>query len=145
MKYIKEYKLYEAGEWNRNIDWQYVKDNPDDGSEEVSYIKELDRKLQDVIEQLDNKSIFDIIDIRSFDMYSGPYAIVKIFNKRYKIWLDEVYGGLVIELFPIESNQDTDRIPGFSGYEYEIAEMLNELNKLNGDIELYKNIKKYNI
>lgn len=145
MKYIKEYKLYEAGEWNRSIDWQYVKDNPDDDSEEVIYIKELDRKLQDVIEQLDNKSIFDIIDIIGFDMYSGPYALVNIFNKRYKIWLDEVYGVLFIELFPIDTNQDTDRMPGFSGFEDEIADMLNDLNKVNGDIELYKSTKKYNL
>lgn len=145
MKYIKEYKLYEAGEWNRSIDWQYVKDNPDDDSEEVIYIKELDRKLQDVIEQLDNKSIFDIIDIIGFDMYSGPYALVNIFNKRYKIWLDEVYGVLFIELFPIDTNQDTDRMPGFYGFEDEIADMLNDLNKVNGDIELYKSTKKYNL
>lgn len=145
MRYIKEYKLYETGEWNRHIDWKYVKDNPDDEREEVIYIKELNRKLEEIIKYLDNKSIFDIIDIRGFDMYSGPYALVNIFNKRYKIWLDEVYGGLFIEDFSINTNTGTDRIPGFSGFEDEIADMLNELNKVNGDIELYKNTQKYNI
>lgn len=31
MKYIKK---FETGEWSRNIDWEYVKENPDDDSDE---------------------------------------------------------------------------------------------------------------
>ena len=49
MKYIKNYKLFETGEWSSDLDWQYTKDNPDDDCEEVNWIRSLEKDLRILI------------------------------------------------------------------------------------------------
>jgi hypothetical protein len=142
MKYIKSFKLYETGEWASNVDWEFAKNNPDDDSEEVLWIKLLERLLTEVINDLNNNKIFEIINIKGYDTYIGPYAIVRIFGRNYKIW-NNTEDQLWIQDFPI-SNAEEDESPGFRGETYEISELLNEITEAGG-IELYKNSKKYNL
>jgi len=144
MKHIKNFKLFEAGEWACDVDWDYVKNNPDDDSEESGYIKAMENLLNEIIDFLDNKNVFKIVDIRGFDLYQGAYGIVKIFGRNYEIWGMDNYE-LWIEDFPIDNTSDDHNKPGFKGGTYEIYEMLNDINKNGGDINLYKNSKKYNL
>ena len=146
MKHLKTFKIYETGEWNRNIDWNYVKDNPDDNSEEASFINFLDERLKYVISMLDNDNILEIIDIGGHDLYQGAYAKVKIFGKTYKIWSMESSGledELYIEGFPI-NNLDENSNPGYVGDTENIAELLNSINEVGG-IEIYKTTNKFNL
>ena len=143
MKYIKKFKLFETGEWNRYIDWDYVKENPDDDSEEANWIKMLNTRLEHIIDNLDDSTIFEIIDIKGFDMYQGPYAIVKIFDKNYRILIiDNTV--LWIDNFPVDNTSSYDTNPGFQGRALSISKLLNEINAIGG-IELYLNAKKYNL
>ena len=144
MRYIKEFRLFESGEWNRDVDWEYAKEHPDQHIEEVALINDLSRKVKEIIKYLDDESILKLNDIKGFDMYSGCYAKVSIFGRYYKIWMDEVYGVLWIEDFPIDNTSDDDRRPGFSGYSDEIAELLNDINN-SGGLDTYQNVKKYNL
>jgi len=143
MKHIKSYKIYETGEWSKDIDWNYVKNNPDDDSDEASLIKDLQNKIEEVVSLLDNDNIVEIINIRGFDLSQGAYAIVRIFNKNYRI--SEIYSldYLYIGKFPI-NNMDEDEIPGYKGDVEEISDLLNDIYK-SGGIEIYLSSKKFNI
>jgi len=144
MKYIKKFKLIkETGEWNRNIDLDYVKENPDDDSEEANWIKYLLNLLEDIINDLSDPNVFKIIDIRVFDLYQGPYAIVKIFDKNYKISIiDNTV--LWIDNFPVDNTSSYNTNPGFQGRKLSISKLLNQIIEAGG-IEVYKNTKKYNL
>lgn len=146
MKYIKTYKLYETSEWNKDIDWEYVKNNPaayDNNSDEVALIKDLHDKLDDVISYLDNDEILKIEDIRGEDFDYGAYAIVSIFGKTYTV--TEIYSEnfLYIQGFPINNMNDNTNY-GYKGDILEISELLNDIY-LTGGIEIYQSIKKFNI
>jgi len=146
MKYIKKYKLFETGEWNSEVDWDYVKDNPDDNCQECDMIKRMAEYMDEIISQLNNESIFNVEDIRGFDMSQGVYARVKIFNKNYKIWVCDAqydYPDLFIENFPVD-NSDEDQLAGYVGSTWFIAKLLNDINKVGG-IERYIKIKNYNL
>ena len=58
--------------------------------------------------------------------------------------MDEVYGVLFIENFPITNMNDEDRKPRFSGDSYEISELLNDIYR-GGGLETYQNVKIYNL
>ena len=142
MKYLKNFKLFETGEWSSDVDWQFVKDNPDDDSEESNWIKFLANELEVIIDDLDNPSILEIIDIKGYDLYQGPYAKVKIFGKYYRICgLEDNI--LIIENFPITNNDEYSK-PSFSGDKWKISDLLNDINSVGG-IEMYLNINKFNI
>lgn len=132
---MKIKRFYETGGWNRNIDWNYVKENPDDDSEESNWIKYLQKQIEEIIDDLDDESILEIIDIKGFDMYQGPYASVKIFDKKYQIW--SIEDKLFIKNFPV-SNTD------FVGKPFEISHLLREIEDA-GSIELYLDANKFNL
>lgn len=119
-----------------------MKENPDDDSEEAGMILYVEEQLEDIIELLDNSNIFEILDIRGFDLYSGAYAIVKIFNKTYEIWCLDDYS-LFIEDFPINNSEPGNK-DGFVGNYYEIAELLNDIN-IVGSVDVYMTSQKYNL
>ena len=143
MNHIKSYKIYESEGWNKDVDWKYVIEHPDDKTDEASLIRDLQEKLDDVISMLDNYNIFEIVNIKGNDLDYGSYAIVSIFDKNYKI--SEVYSidKLCIEDFPI-NNPNEDETTGYIGDTNEIAELLNMIYK-SGGMEIYQSIKKYNI
>ena len=137
-----KFKLYETGEWDREVDWDYTKENPDDDSEEANWIKYLESQIISITEDLINPKILEIIDIRGFDMYQGPYASVKIFDHFYKIWNWENF--LWIENFPIDNTGDKNNLSGYKGTEFIIANLLNEITNAGG-MNLYLIAKKYNL
>ncbi len=140
---ITKFKLFETGEWSRDVNWQFVKDNPDNDSEEANWIREFEKKLQFIIDYLDNPDIFKIIDINGRDMSQGPYATVKIFNRTYKMWTTQDED-LWIENFPIDNTSEDGKLPGYQNYNFSIAVLLQDINDAGG-IEEYKMSKKYNI
>ena len=144
MKHIKNFKLYETGEWSRGIDWQFVKDNPDDESDESLIILSLEDILNNIKNKLKDKNIFIIKDIRGFDMYQGAYAIVKIFDKTYKIWRTDA-DDLWIDDFPIDNCSDQGKNSGYEGMIYEIIDLLNNIIMSGGNIDIYKDTEKYNL
>jgi len=149
MKHLKTYKIYESGEWSRGIDWEFVKENPENESDEALLIKFMEERLDYIISTIDNKNILEIDNIKGFDIYEGAYAIVYIFGKRYKVWsMAEQSGGvedtLYIEGFPI-NNLPENSNPGYVGSTDEISDLLNDINLNGGSIEMYKTTKKYNI
>lgn len=137
MKYIKSFrKINESGEWNRTIDWEYVKNNPDCDDDECQIIKKLEQNMEDIIEHIPDPSKFVLKDIRGFDMYQGAYAIVEIYGKKYKIWHNDDYN-FFIENFPM-SNTTEDEKPGFLGDIFEISDLIE-------NYEIYQKGKKYNV
>lgn len=70
---------------------------------------------------------FKLLDIRYFDQYQGPYAIVSFQGKQYKLWTidnDNFY----LEDFPI-NNMDAYQNPGYQSDLDEMIEMLNSYQR----------------
>jgi len=144
MKHIKSFKLYETGEWNKNITWEYVKNNPDDDSQESNMIFFLSETLSDLILLL-NDDYIKILDIKGYDISTGPYANVSILGNFYKIWIsNERDSDLYIENFPIDNCSEIDLIPGYIGSIKEIAHIINSV-AISGGFELYDSTKKFNV
>lgn len=124
MKNIKLFENFdrvnETGEWNRDMNWQKVKGMSADeiqNDEQADWIAALEAQLS----MLQNEGVdLEIIDIKGYDMYQGPFATVEIKGKQgtFNIWTAE-HDELFIEDWP---NGNTDR--GFVGTPEEI---INEL------------------
>lgn len=146
MKYLKKFnKLFETGEWNRNIDLNYVLENPDCDEEECGFIKYMYNKLYSIEKYFSNKNIFELIDIRGIDLYQGSYASVKIFGKNYQIYNAEEAYMFWIENFPVDNSSQNGFNSGFMGHEGEISELINDIKDFGGDPEKFNDIKKYNL
>lgn len=135
--------INETGEWASDVDWDYVKENPDDDSEEAMWIKHMWRHLEMVKEDILDPNDFIIEDIRGFDTYHGPYAKVRIFGEIYEIWNIEE-DTFWIKEFPISNQEEEDEIPGFRGYDWQISGMIRDIEE-SGGIETYLTTKKYNL
>jgi len=116
---MNESKMNETGEWSRDMDLQAVKRMTDDEigrDDNASWIK----SLYDTLMEIKSQGVdLEIDDIKGFDQYQGPYAIVD-FKKhgKYKVWTAE-YDELFIENWPDGNN---DR--GFVGTPDEIINKL---------------------
>ena len=142
MKYLKTYKLFETGEWSRYIDWDYVKNNPDDDSEEANYIKQMEKSLKNIESMIENenesKINFEIVDIKGFDLYTGPKGTIKINDDTYNFWFSEY--DYWIEDFPIDNCSENGKNPGFEGNIDDIVmAIIDHYNPIN------KEIRKYNL
>jgi len=144
MKYLKKYKIFETGEWASDVDWQFVKDNPDDDSEEAGYIRQMERSLTYIKNRLDTEGEiqFEIKNIRGIDLYQGPYATVTINKERFDIYYGDVDGEsfLWIEDFPIDNMSEEDMVPGFHGSNDDIVEGIIEYFK-----PINKEIRRFNL
>ena len=129
MKYLKEYKIFETGEWSSDVDWDFVKENPDNDSEEANWIRSMENKLNLVKNALESEEVsFEIENIRGYDMYQGPYASVLIDKINY----DTVWFGVEGELIFERSK--------LTGYENEIIEaLIDKYRPIN------KETRKFNI
>lgn len=126
----QQYKklLLETGEWPSGVDLDYVNDNPDEENEFTEWIKQLKSIIDDIKERMQHSNFIKLIDIKGFDAYQGPYALVDVIGKKYKIWAnggDPMEPTLYIEGFPV-TNTNEDQHPGYIGYEGQIADMLDE-------------------
>ncbi len=99
--------LKETGEWA----------DDEEGLAEKQYLRDLIKPIEDKID------FFELIDIVGFDKYSGPYALVKILDKEYKIWTS-TEDLLWIEDFPIDNTSKEGLNPGFLGTPQEIIDKL---------------------
>ncbi len=89
--------------------------------DECYWAKGMQEELKHIIEHTNN---FKIVDIRLFDKYQGPYAIVQIKGKQYKIWADEG-GKYWIDNFIIDNTSEEGLMPGFLGTIDKIIDTLN--------------------
>lgn len=137
MKYLKMFDNFsedikntqhinETGEWDRDIDWEYVKNNPDDEDEFASWIRALEQSINNINDLLDDSHKIEIIDIKGFDKYQGPYANVKIMDNYYTIWTME-NDTLWIEDFVIDNTSEEGLRPGFHGTVDTIASTIETL------------------
>lgn len=82
--------------------------------EECLWAQALHNDLNKIAEEIPN--YFEIEDIRLFDKYQGPYAVVRINGVSYKIWTisDD---NLFIQDYPINNTSEDDDLsaPGFIG------------------------------
>lgn len=120
-------KINETGEWNRDLDWQYIKDNPEsvERDDQAAWIKALADSLEEVQNFLGDSVEMEIEDIRGFDNYQGPYAWVNINGKKFKVWTME-QRDLWIEDFPIDNTSDDSNNPGFQGEPIDVAEAITD-------------------
>ena len=140
MKHLKKYKLFETGEWASDVDWQFVKDNPDDESEEAGSIRQMENILRTIEYEIEIESEidFEITDIiRGYDLHSGPKGIIKINDDSYNFWNSE--NGFWIEDFSI-NNMEVYQNPGFEGGVREIVDAIIDQYK-----PINKALRKYNI
>jgi len=135
MKYVKDFgkfneslsvgKLNETGEWPSDVDWEYVKNNPDDVDEYTSRIKYMADQMEELKEILPDGFPFELIDVRGFDNYQGAYATVEINGITYKVWeAGDGVGILWIEGYKMDNTSGEDMRAGFQGTLDEIAEAL---------------------
>ena len=154
MKYIKTFEEIEIIDgriaptrWNNKIDLNYIKNNPDDKSEESDWIKSFNLRLEEIDDQIKNPKIFSIINIKGQTFYNeGPIAIVSIFGERYEV-IEVDYpddDGLKIEGFPLDNTSEYGYSAGFTGTEEEIVEMIDGIND-SGSVEAYRDSKKFNL
>lgn len=124
-KYIKNFKIFnklnESGKWNKYIDLEYIKNNPDsiEYEEESLWIKLLENLILKVKSLLNNENDLEIIDIKGFDLYRGPYAIVNIKGKIYNIWTTEFNNIIFVEGFHND----------FKGSPEKLANIINSINE----------------
>lgn len=98
--------LQETGEW--------VND-----SEQLAWLETLRSEVKNIINNVDVP--MSIVDVRGFDNYQGPYAIVKgPDGKSFKIWTIEG-DKLWVDNFPIDNTSSQGKLPGFEGFPDEIA------------------------
>jgi len=141
----QQYKrlLLETGEWPSGIDLDYVNDNPDDDSEFVEWIKQLYNAIEVIEANMKHGNFIKLIDIKGFDAYQGPYALIDIIGKKYKFWLtgeEPMFPQLYIENFSVVNTDETQN-PGYIGSETQIAEMLDnyiENVTIKNNLHLFK-------
>lgn len=94
--------------------------------DECLWAQALHDDLNEILEAIPN--YFDITDIRLFDKYQGPYAMIRISGKPYKIWTisDAGFMGLFISNYPIDNTSMFDDVspPGFRGRTDEIVDVI---------------------
>lgn len=122
IKYRKIKKLNETGEWASGLDWLYVKENPDDDSQEANWIRRLADDLEYIISKVEPIHM-EIEDIQGFDLYQGPYAFINIEGKEFKVWTTG-YDELFIEDFPIDNTSEEGLNPGFQGDKEIVADVI---------------------
>lgn len=109
-KDIKKRILKETGEW-------------DDSDESMTAWKsQLQADILDIGEATNGR--MKLKSVHGFDVYQGPYAMVSIDGKSYKVWTIE--GDLWIEGYKKNDNTSgSGNAAGFQGRPDEIADMLN--------------------
>lgn len=135
-------KLNESGEWESGVDWEYVKNNPDDDGECASWIKSLADKLEEIEIELtaEGSVTFSISNIKGFDMYQGPCADVRINGKSYKVWTME-NNKLWIEEYPADNTGGDKSKSGLQGFTGDLSNIIIETEK---DLKIFKTFDKMN-
>jgi hypothetical protein len=101
--------LNETGEWSGDED-------------DVAWMEALKNEIEEISSATNGK--LRLIDVQGFDKYQGPYAIVSIDGKKYKVWTMEEQGQLWIEDYPVDNTSGEGTKAGFAGNASEIIRML---------------------
>ena len=94
MKYLKKYKLFETGEWSSNVDWEFVKENPDNDSEEAEWIKAFAEDLKYFERSENTKEMIALCKsmIKNYNSTSNTYTFAStnkmLWLRNLKIWMD---------------------------------------------------------
>lgn len=102
--------ITETGEWSGDED-------------DVAWMEELRSVINTIATETGGK--LQLIDIKGFDKYQGPYAVVRIDGKQYKVWTMEEYGNLWIEGFPYDNTSGEGTKGGFQGNIEDIVNIIN--------------------
>ena len=92
--------------------------------------KSMYNTLMYIEEEIDDKSRFQLKDVRLFDKYRGPYAMISVEGKTFKVWEEPTeYGdeGFWIDGFPIDNTSDGNSNPGYLGSSANILDLLQNL------------------
>ena len=117
-------KIFETGEWASGVDLKYTEAHPDDDSEECGWIRSLKGHVEMIINEVTDSGVkMKLKDIHGFDLYQGPYAIVNIEGKEFKIWCNDEYQ-LFVEDFLVDNQSEDGNRAGFLGSAPEIAEAI---------------------
>ena len=114
-------RLNETGEWIGDED-------------DIAWMDALKSEIQKIESETNGK--VELLDIRGFDKYQGPYAIVNINGRRYKIWtVGSEYSNdmLWIENYPVDNTSSENMNAGFMGTSDAIVDMLNKDNQNEAD------------
>jgi hypothetical protein len=108
---IDQNGYFTEGEWDESDD------------EMVSWKEHLYNSLKLISQYTEDK--FSIIDVKGFDKYRGPYGLVKINGKNYKIWTtdDDL---LWIEDYPVDNTSSEGESAGFKGNVDDIINLIND-------------------
>jgi hypothetical protein len=109
------FKLNETGEWANDED-------------DLAWIEALKGEVQKIESATNGK--LELVDVRGFDKYQGPYAQVKINDRNYRIWTVgegdfESYPLLWIDNYPVDNTSSEGSNPGYMGTTEKIIELLN--------------------
>jgi hypothetical protein len=109
-------KINETGEWVWDDD-------------QTAWAEALKSEVKRI--EKETKGKIKLIDVKGFDNYQGPYAIVKYKNKQYKIWTlgNSIDNELWIENFIIDNTSDHENVKGFKGTTDELIDMLKNINE----------------
>ncbi len=108
-------ELIETGEWSGDKD-------------DTAWMEELKKAIEIIATETGGR--LKLIDIKGFDKYQGPYAIVEIDGRKYNIWTLEEYGEMWIEDFPYDNTSGEGKKAGFQGT---IPEIINVINSKTGE------------
>jgi hypothetical protein len=111
-KPTSRFKLNETGEWANDED-------------DLAWIEMLKSEVQKIESATNGK--LELIDVRGFDKYQGPYAQVKINGRNYRIWTagEGDYPLLWIDNYPVDNTSAEGMNPGYAGTPEMIIELLN--------------------
>lgn len=141
-KNFKIKKINETGEWPKDLDWLYVKNHPEDEEQESNWIRRLADDLEYIIDEVQPINM-EIVDIQGFDLYQGPYAIINIEGKQFKVWTTGYYE-LFIEDFPVDNTSEEGLNPGFQGEKEMVIDAIKmwvDDKKQNPTVEKFSNFK----
>lgn len=110
-------KMFGAGTLNETGEWS-------DDEEGNAWIEALRGELELVQNMLSPGLYFIIKDIKGFDKYQGPYAIIEINGDTYKVWTQE-NDELWIEDFPVDNTSHESAGKGFLGNAAAVADAIN--------------------
>ena len=117
MKYIENARSQTNSNLNETGEWS-------DDEDDIAWKKSLRNEIEQISDETHEK--LKLIDVRGFDKYQGPYAIVDIDGKRYKVWTMEEQGQLWIEGYPVDNTSGEGTKAGFQGNAFDIIKMLGQ-------------------
>jgi hypothetical protein len=127
---IKKINIYSMKKYIEFIKEEFVYDSEKYNEEDGSWIESMYDELCYIKERIDYDIEFIIKNIKVFDKYQGPYAIVTISGRDYEIWFNND-NGLWIENYRVDNTSAPGQNSGFEGRVDEILDIINQTEKIH--------------